>query len=90
MIPIFQTLHREFINCYRQKYGNDFNSFPVDDNYILLYLGYHLKEADMIEEFPDFYLNLSLVEKKIMYYGAADLLFDFKKYKSQIAQVSES
>lgn len=60
----------------------------MDDNYILLYLGYHLKEANLIDEFPRVFLNLLFVEKKIMNYGVADLLLDYKKYKSLIANVS--
>lgn len=45
-------------------------------NYIMLYLGYQLIEADMINEFPD----LKFIEKKIVHYVLADLLFELKKY----------
>lgn len=63
-------------------------NFPTDDNYIFLYLGYHLKEAEYYEEFPKLYLDLKFIESKIMAHGPADVLYDLKKYKNYIANVS--
>ncbi|XP_065223412.1 apoptotic protease-activating factor 1 isoform X2 [Planococcus citri] len=79
-----QALHQKLINRYREKFGQDFVKFPRDDNYIFLYLGYHLKEAGCLSEFPKLYLDLEFIETKILIHGAADVLYDFKKYKDFI------
>lgn len=64
--------------------GN-FAQLPINDNYIFLYFGYHLKNADMLEEFPRWFLNLKFLEAKIYVTGPADLLMDLKKYRKYIA-----
>ena len=81
---LFKELHQKLIANYQEKFGKDFVDFPTDDNYIFLYLGYHLKEAGYLDEFPKIYLELKFIEKKLLIHGAADVLYDFKKYKDYI------
>ncbi|KAL3284664.1 hypothetical protein HHI36_018818 [Cryptolaemus montrouzieri] len=54
-----------------------------DDNYILLFLGYHLKQADLIDKFEAF-LDLKFMEHKIKLVGVSNLEHDFKTYGNEI------
>lgn len=80
----FQGLHRKLIESYRTYCGGNFTKLPKNDNYIFLYFGYHLKNADLLEEFPLWFLNLKFLESKICANGPADLLADFSKYRKYI------
>jgi len=77
-------LHKKLIERYRDYCRGNFADLPKNDNYIFLYFGYHLKNADMLEEFPLWYLNLRFIESKICVTGPADLLADLRKYKKYI------
>jgi len=77
-------LHIKCIDRYRDNCKGNFANLPKNDNYIFLYFGYHLKNADMLEEFPRWFLNLRFIESKICVTGPADLLADLKKYKQYI------
>jgi len=77
-------LHKKCIDRYRNYCSGNFANLPKNDNYIFLYFGYHLKKADMLEEFPRWFLNLRFIESKICATGPADLLADLKKYKVYI------
>jgi len=77
-------LHKKCIDRYRDYCKGNFANLPKNDNYIFLYFGYHLKNADMLEEFPQWFLNLRFIESKICVTGPADLLADLKKYKIYI------
>lgn len=77
-------LHRKLIERYRDNCKGDFVQLPRNDNYIFLYFGYHLKNADLLEEFPKWFFNLKFLEAKISVTGPADLLTDFKKYRKYI------
>lgn len=80
----YKALHKKCIDRYRDYCKGNFANLPKDDNYIFLYFGYHLKNADMLEEFPRWFLNLKFIESKIFVTGPADLLADLKKYKKYI------
>ncbi|CAH1736793.1 unnamed protein product [Aphis gossypii] len=79
-----KELHKKCIDRYRDYCSGNFANLPKNDNYIFLYFGYHLKNADMLEEFPRWFLNLRFIESKICATGPADLLADLKKYKVYI------
>ncbi|XP_072748469.1 uncharacterized protein [Anoplolepis gracilipes] len=76
-------LHKSVIEKYREHCNNDFSKLP-DDNYIYSYIGHHLEQAKLFEEFPKLYLDFSFIQAKIMHSGLTDLLLDFKKYKRYI------
>uniref|UniRef100_A0A2H8TPT9 Apoptotic protease-activating factor 1 n=1 Tax=Melanaphis sacchari TaxID=742174 RepID=A0A2H8TPT9_9HEMI len=80
----YKELHKKCIDRYRDYCKGNFANLPKNDNYIFLYFGYHLKNADMLEEFPKWFLNLRFIESKICATGPADLLADLKKYKIYI------
>ncbi|XP_026822292.1 apoptotic protease-activating factor 1-like [Rhopalosiphum maidis] len=80
----YKELHKKCIDHYRNYCKGNFANLPKNDNYIFLYFGYHLKNADMLEEFPKWFLNLRFIESKICATGPADLLADLKKYKIYI------
>lgn len=77
-------MHKKCIDRYRDYCKGNFANLPKNDNYIFLYFGYHLKNADMLEEFPQWFLNLRFIESKICVTGPADLLADLKRYKIYI------
>lgn len=76
-------LHRSVIEMYRRYCKNDFSQLP-NDNYIHSYIGYHLEQAKMYEEFPRLYFNLDFIQAKIIHSGLSDLLLDLKKYCTYI------
>lgn len=55
-----------------------------NDNYIFLYLGYHLEKAGYLDRFKVF-LNLDFVSKKIQSVGPRDMTRDLEKYKHYIS-----
>lgn len=75
----------KLIERYRINCNGNFAELSKNDNYILLYFGHHLQNADMLEEFPTWFLNLKFLESKILVTGPADLLADLKKYRKYIA-----
>lgn len=77
-------MHIKLIERYRIYCNGNFAELPKNDNYIFLYFGYHLKNADMLEEFPRWFLNLKFLESKICVAGPADLLTDLRKYRKYI------
>ncbi|XP_029674820.1 uncharacterized protein LOC115242566 isoform X2 [Formica exsecta] len=76
-------MHKSVIEKYREHCNNDFSKLP-DDNYIYSYIGHHLEEAKLFEEFPKLYLDFSFIQAKIMHSGLTDLLLDLQKYKDYI------
>ncbi|XP_050540508.1 apoptotic protease-activating factor 1-like isoform X2 [Daktulosphaira vitifoliae] len=79
-----KSLHRKLIECYKIYCKGNFAQLPKNDNYIFLYFGYHLKKAELFDEFAKWFLNLKFLESKIHVAGPADLLADLKKYKKYI------
>ncbi|KAF5270299.1 hypothetical protein FQA39_LY08410 [Lamprigera yunnana] len=79
--------HQKLIAAYKRVSNNNFANLP-NDNYIFQYIGYHLKEAQCLEEFS-IYFNLKFIGAKIKAIGAADLLRDFQIYKTYITHNNE-
>lgn len=76
-------LHKSVIEKYRKYCDNDFSKLP-NDNYIYSYIGYHLEQAKLYDEFPTLYLNFDFIQAKIIHSGLSDLLLDLKKYRMYI------
>ncbi|XP_018369153.1 PREDICTED: apoptotic protease-activating factor 1-like isoform X2 [Trachymyrmex cornetzi] len=76
-------MHKSIIEKYGQYCNNDFSKLP-DDNYIYLYIGYHLEQAKLFEEFPHLYLNFDFIQAKLTHAGLNDLLLDLRKYRKYI------
>lgn len=76
-------MHKSIIEEYRQYCNNDFSKLP-DDNYIYSYIGYHLEQAELFEEFPHLYLNLDFIQAKLTHASLNDLLLDLRKYRKHI------
>lgn len=75
--------HRLFIEKYRKYCSGDFSKLP-NDNYSLSYIGHHLEQAELFEEFYPLYMNFDFLQAKINYTGLSDLLIDLKKYRRHI------
>lgn len=75
--------HKKLILAYKQKSNGDFAQLP-NDNYIFQYIGYHLYEAKMHNEFTPLYFDLNFISAKIKATGIADLLGDYKIYEKEI------
>ncbi|XP_063994993.1 apoptotic protease-activating factor 1-like isoform X2 [Diachasmimorpha longicaudata] len=76
-------MHRDFVEKYRSYCNGDFSKLPKD-NYSFAYIGYHLEQANLLEEFPDLYLDFKFIYAKICNSGISDLLIDLKKYRRHI------
>lgn len=75
--------HKLFVEKYRKNCNNDFSKLP-NDNYGYSYIGYHLEQAKMYDEFENLYLDLNFIQSKINNCGLNDLLIDINRYKSYI------
>lgn len=75
--------HKKIINEYRRISNGNFANLP-NDNYIFQYIGYHLYEAQMFNEFSTMYFDLNFIGAKIKATGIADLLRDFELYAKYI------
>lgn len=78
-------LHRSVVNKYRNRCNNDFSKLE-NDNYIHSYIGYHLEQAKLYDEFQTLYLNFDFIQAKIIHSGLSDLLLDLKKYREYITR----
>ncbi|XP_012525104.1 apoptotic protease-activating factor 1 isoform X2 [Monomorium pharaonis] len=76
-------MHKSIIKKYRKYCNNDFSKLP-DDNYIYSYIGYHLEQAQMFEEFPQLYLNFDFIQAKLIHASVNDVLLDLRKYRKYI------
>lgn len=76
-------MHKTVIDQYRKYCNNDFSKLP-DDNYIYSYIGYHLEQAGLFQEFPLLYFNFDFIQAKLIHAGLNDLLLDLRKYKKHI------
>lgn len=77
--------HRLFIEKYRKYCNGDFSKLP-NDNYSLSYIGHHLEQAELYDEFHSLYMNFDFLQAKINYTGLSDLLIDLKKYRKHITK----
>ncbi|XP_019885106.1 apoptotic protease-activating factor 1 isoform X2 [Camponotus floridanus] len=78
-----RQMHISAIEKYRKHCDYDFSKLP-DDNYIYSYIGHHLEEAELFNEFPKLYLDFGFIQAKIIHSGLTDLLLDLKKYRGHI------
>lgn len=83
------NLHKTLINKYLQNHNNNkkilqYYELP-NDNYIYTYIGYHLYESELFNEFNEIYFNLLFIQSKIHNTnGSFDILCDYKKYYDYI------
>lgn len=82
-------MHRSFIEKYGKHCSYDFSKLPAD-NYIYSYIGHHLEEAKLFEEFPKLYLDFGFIQAKIINSGLTDLLLDLKKYRGYITRFDDT
>lgn len=75
--------HKKLINEYKRISNGNFANLP-NDNYIFQYIGYHLHEAQMYNEYSNIYFDLNFIGAKIKATGIADLLRDFEVYEKYI------
>ncbi|XP_034944735.1 uncharacterized protein Dark [Chelonus insularis] len=76
-------MHKEFVLKYFNHCNNDLSQLPTD-NYSYSYIGHHLEEAQMYDEFKKVYLDFKFIQAKICNSGVNDLLLDLKKYRRYI------
>ncbi|XP_058791268.1 apoptotic protease-activating factor 1-like isoform X2 [Phymastichus coffea] len=77
--------HRLFIEKYRKYCNGDFSKLP-DDNYSFSYIGHHLEQAELFDDFPAIFMNFDFIQAKINNTGLSDLLIDLKKYRKHITK----
>lgn len=77
--------HRLFIEKYRKYCKGDFSKLP-DDNYSFSYIGHHLEQAELFDDFHALYTNFDFLQAKINKTGLSDLLIDLKKYRKYITK----
>ncbi|XP_055383410.1 uncharacterized protein LOC129613396 isoform X2 [Condylostylus longicornis] len=82
-------LHRNLVENYRisnalnHRYEYDLVELPNDD-YFHYFIGYHLREANMIEYFPKLYLDFGFLGQKLRASGLPNTIGDLKYYRSEI------
>lgn len=76
--------HRKLISAYKRICSNNYAQLP-NDNYIYQYIGYHLSEARLLDEFS-IYFDLNFIGAKIKATGIADLIRDFEVYEDHITK----
>ncbi|XP_017884244.1 apoptotic protease-activating factor 1 isoform X2 [Ceratina calcarata] len=81
--------HKSLIKKYHEYSNGDFSKLP-GDNYSYSYIGYHLEQARMYDEFPRIYLDFDFIESAIIYSGLNNLLIDFNIYKKYITKDHDS
>lgn len=58
-------------------------NFP-EDNYFYFYIGYHLKESQMLEIFPRLFLDIGFLEQKLRITKLPNTLGDLNLYEKEI------
>ncbi|XP_029839301.2 apoptotic protease-activating factor 1 isoform X1 [Ixodes scapularis] len=77
--PSLKDLHRRFVEALLRKWHP--TEIPCERGYLYWYLGYHLDEADMGEEFRRIFLDLHFVERKVKCNCPSDLTADLQRYE---------
>ncbi|CAN8012367.1 unnamed protein product, partial [Ixodes pacificus] len=77
--PSLKDLHRRFVEALLRKWRP--TEIPCERGYLYWYLGYHLDEADMGEEFRRIFLDLHFVERKVKCNCPSDLTADLQRYE---------
>ncbi|XP_017794472.1 PREDICTED: LOW QUALITY PROTEIN: apoptotic protease-activating factor 1 [Habropoda laboriosa] len=78
-------MHQSLIEKYRKYCNDDFSKLPAD-NYIYSYIGYHLQQAHLYEEFPKIYLDFDFIQATVVNSGLNNLLFDLNNYRKYITK----
>ncbi|KAK0174087.1 hypothetical protein PV328_007201 [Microctonus aethiopoides] len=81
--------HRRFVEKIYRYCDNDYSKLPLD-NYSYSYIGHHLEQAKMFNEFRKIYLDLNFLQAKIHNSGINDLLIDYQKYRKYITNHDEN
>lgn len=74
-----KELHRQFVEKLLKRWKPW--EMPCARGYFYWYLGYHLDEAGMGEEFRDIFLDLRFVGRKVRCNCPSDLVTDLHRYK---------
>lgn len=82
-------MHKSLIKKYRKYCNDDFSKLPAD-NYSYSYIGYHLEQAGLYDEFSNIYLNFDFIEAAIVHSGLSNLLIDLKNYEQYITRNYDS
>ncbi|XP_076176382.1 uncharacterized protein LOC143151283 isoform X2 [Ptiloglossa arizonensis] len=78
-------MHKSLIEKYRKYCNGDFSKLPAD-NYSYSYIGYHLEQAQLYDEFPNIYLNFDFIQATIIHSGLTNLLIDLDNYRKYITK----
>ncbi|KAK9303557.1 hypothetical protein QLX08_004783 [Tetragonisca angustula] len=78
-------MHRSLIEKYRKYCNGNFSKLPAD-NYIYSYIGYHLEQAQLYDEFPNIYLDFNFIQEAIIHSGLNNLLIDLNNYRKYITK----
>ncbi|XP_060817084.1 apoptotic protease-activating factor 1 isoform X1 [Bombus pascuorum] len=78
-------MHRSLIEKYRKYCNGDFSKLPAD-NYSYSYIGYHLEQAKLYDEFPNIYLDFDFIQQAIIHSGLNNLLIDLNNYEKYITK----
>lgn len=57
----------------------------TDDNYFHIYIGFHLREAEMLDVFPKLFLDFGFLEQKLRASQTPNTVGDLVFYRSEIA-----
>lgn len=60
-----------------------------DDGYFYYYIGYHIKEAERFEVFPEIFLDFGFLEQKLRATGLPNTIGDLKLYRQLITGNSQ-
>ncbi|CAK9826161.1 Apoptotic protease-activating factor 1 [Anthophora retusa] len=78
-------MHRSLIEKYRKYCNGDFSKLPAD-NYIYSYIGYHLEQGQLYEEFSNIYLDFNFIQATVVHSGLNNLLIDLNNYRKYITK----
>ncbi|XP_029055973.1 apoptotic protease-activating factor 1 [Osmia bicornis bicornis] len=81
----FVQMHKSLIDKYRRYCNDDFSKLPAD-NYSYSYIGYHLEQAQLYDEFPKIYFNFDFIQATIIHSGLSNLLIDLDNYRRYITK----
>ncbi|XP_076333122.1 apoptotic protease-activating factor 1-like isoform X2 [Tachypleus tridentatus] len=80
-----KALHTKLVKKYLKKceenglHARNYGLLP-EDGYIHYFLGYHIYKAEMFHLFPEVFLDLKFIQKKLQFCGPSDLLNDYHVY----------
>ncbi|XP_076236256.1 apoptotic protease-activating factor 1 [Calliopsis andreniformis] len=78
-------MHKSLIEKYRNFCNGDFSKLPRD-NYSYSYIGYHLEQAQLYDEFSNIYFNFDFIQATIVHSGLSNFLIDLKNYRQYITK----